>query len=288
MKRQINILLIVCAVLLIGMNSCEKKQDNVVVGSISGTIINSQTGDGLANVTISLTQDESATSGVNASIKETTDASGYFNIENVPVGTYFCIIEADDYITRIVDNVEIIEGVNELYTQTIVATPEIGSLRIILNWGENPFDLDSHLTGPASDNVSRFHMYFSYKTPDINVDLDVDDTYSYGPETTTIHAFMNGTYRFSVHNYSDQSETGGAGIASSPARVEIYTDAGLVGTYNAPIFTGSGNTWRVFEIEVSGTQVTIVPVNEYVQATYYIADDFKGTEKKINIIENKF
>jgi hypothetical protein len=280
------------AVLLIGMSSCEKKKDPVVVGNISGIIINSQTGDGLSNATISLTQDASATSGANASIKVITDASGYFIIEDVPVGTYICIIEADGYVTRIVTEVEIIEGDNELYTQTIVETPEVGSFRIILNWGENPSDLDSHLTGPSSDDTSRFHLYFLYRipnSPDINVDLDVDDMFSYGPETTTIHHFMNGTYRFSVHNYSDQSETGGEEIASSPARVEIYDDDGLIDTYNAPTFTGYGNTWRVFEIEVSGTQVTIVPINEYLQASYsYNADDFKSTEKKINIIENEF
>ena len=160
----------------------------------------------------------------------------------------------------------VVEGVNEITPQILVLQPETGSFRIVLTWGVDPYDLDSHLTGPSSDGVNRFHMSFMDMNPDINIDLDVDDVVSYGPETTTIHAFMDGTYRFSVFNYSNQLDNGGSEIASSPAKVEIYNASGLMNLFNAPTWTGSGNTWRVCEINASGSSVSVTPVNTYVMA----------------------
>jgi hypothetical protein len=277
MKKSIYSVLLAGMVLLVCMSSCKKDK---VTGTVSGVIIDSQTGEGMAGVTVSLTDDMSATNGDNATAAAITDGYGDFTIENVEIGTYRMIIEADGYFIRIVSDIEVIEGENYLDQQTIVEAPESGSFRIILIWGESPYDLDSHLTGPSSDG-SRFHIYFGNKyNTDQTVDLDVDDTYSYGPETTTILSFLNGTYRYSVHNYSDQTSTGGVGIYNSPARVEVYDASGLVETFDAPVFNGSANTWRVFEILVSGTSTTIHPINEYVTANYYIADDFKSTGVK--------
>jgi hypothetical protein len=46
--------------------------------------------------------------------------------------------------------------------------------------------------------------------------------------------------------------TRGYEIAQSPAKVEIYDHTGQIKSYTAPAFSGNGNTWRVFEINVSG------------------------------------
>ncbi|MBA4382487.1 MAG: hypothetical protein C0406_07975, partial [Sideroxydans sp.] len=58
----------------------------------------------------------------------------------------------------------------------------LDGMRIVLNWGELPSDLDSHLIFPSN------HIYFNSKTGSTSSDakLDVDDTTSYGPETITI------------------------------------------------------------------------------------------------------
>jgi hypothetical protein len=59
-----------------------------------------------------------------------------------------------------------------------------------------------------------------------------------------------GVYRYSVHNFSDQSQSGTLGIEQSPAQVKLYDDAGLVQTHRPPsATTTAGNTWRVFEID---------------------------------------
>jgi hypothetical protein len=270
MKKKINVLLFAAVILMSGLFfSCEKDKDDdsVETGTISGVIINSQTGTGLAYVTVGFTTDASVTDIDDVDYSTVTDTDGDYILQDVPVGTYVCIIYADGYFVRVVADVTVATGMNEYSPQTLVQQPDEGSFRIILTWGETPLDLDSHLTGPSSDGVNSFHMFYMEQNPDVYIDLDVDDIHSYGPETTTIHTFVSGIYRFSVHNYSDQSETGGSGIAQSPAKVEIYDATGLINTFNAPVFTGSGNTWRVCEINASGSAVSVVPVNTYVSAS---------------------
>jgi hypothetical protein len=268
MKKNVNVLLFAGMFLMSGLFfSCEVEEDPVETGTVTGIIINSQTGYGLEYVMVGLSSNGSIQSIDDAEFSAITDAYGNYSIEDVPVGTYVCIINANGYFERIVTNIVVSEGENELNPQTIVQQPEAGSFRIILTWGADPLDLDSHLTGPASDGVNRFHLSYLDQTPDVNVDLDVDDIESYGPETTTIHSFMNGTYRFSVHNYSNQLETGGAEIPVSPAIVEVYDFDGLVSSFTAPSFTGYGNSWRVFEINASGSSISVIPVNTYIMAS---------------------
>lgn len=236
---------------------------------ISGSIIDSQTGRGLALATVSFTLDQSATTGVNAQYHTITDQSGNFSMNNLPSGNYNVIIELTGYFTRIVNNVEVANGQIQLTPQTIVQQPAVDSYRIVLTWGSSPSDLDAHFTGPTTAG-SRFHIYFSNKTPSgASANLDVDDTSSYGPETVTITSLVDGTYRYSVHNYTNQTTSGGSGIASSPAKVEIYNHSGLMRSFTAPAFTGNGNAWRVFELVAYGTTVTITPINAYIMATSY-------------------
>jgi len=83
---------------------------------------------------------------------------------------------------------------------TYALSPEMKNLdgiRIVLNWGEKPEDLDSHLVYPNN------HVYFSNQQGE-QANLDVDDTTSYGPETITIQRKNNGQrYVYAVHNFSD-------------------------------------------------------------------------------------
>jgi hypothetical protein len=278
MKKSIYSLLLAGMVLLVCFSSCKKEK---IVGSLSGYIIDSQTGYGLANAKVSLTDDMTVTNGDNAKASAMTGLDGSYLIDKVEVGTYRMIVEANGYFPRIISDVQIVEGENSAPQQIIVAAPASGSFRIVLIWGEEPWDLDSHLTGPTAD-AGRFHVYFgnSY-SDDETVDLDVDDVTSYGPETITIHSFLDGVYRYSVHNYSDQSSSGGYGIYGSPARVEVYDADGLVQGFDAPTCSVSANTWRVFEIVSSGSSVTVNAINEYVTAeASYDTETFKNSATK--------
>lgn len=231
---------------------------------VSGRIIDSQTGYGAENATVAFSFDGDVDNSDDADLVVTTDANGNYTIDGAPVGIFVQIIESEGYFTRITEDVEFSEGDNALQNQTLVEQPDPGSVRVILTWGSAPNDLDSHLTGPGSTAGTRFHMsYLNHEPTGSNVSLDVDDTYQFGPETTTITSVRAGMYRYSVHNYSNQTATGATGIATSPAIVEVYDANGMLNRFVAPT-AGSGNTWRVFEMNVSGTTASITGINSYV------------------------
>ena len=255
-----------------------KKETPVEKTTITGQITNSQTGLGLANAklsfckpfTLALKSTEASTPEVVFSV--TTNYLGQYSTSDAIVGTYTLMIEATNFFSFYVENFVVASGLSTTIPPiTIVQTLSNSLLRIVLTWAETPYDLDSHLTGPVAGSLTRFHVYFSddiYNpanavTP--TVKLDVDDTSSYGPETTTINAWTAGIYRYSVFNYSDQSILGGAGIKNSPAVVKVYGPAGLLKTYSPPtVLTSGGNTWIVFEITVAANGTyTITDKNTY-------------------------
>lgn len=281
-------LLLISILLFIGVSmsfySCKKDKadENVGDANLTGVVINSQTGLGLANATLYFTRNLNATDYNNADYTVSTDGNGNFTLTNAVSGTYICFVVSNGFFQRIITGIIIASGSNTLDPITLVDAPQAGELRIVLTWGLSPSDLDSHLTGPDGSG-GRFHMYYSYKTPSPYISLDVDDTSSEGPETTTISGHYNGMYRFSVHNYSNKYEaTGGNGIKTSPARVELYDSNGLVQTFNPPAFTGNGDTWRVFELTYTGNSYTISVKNVYVMATSTgDMNIFKSTNEKI-------
>ncbi len=130
----------------------------------------------------------------------------------------------------------------------------------VLTWGATPRDLDFHVTGPTANNsATRFHTYYRSRTNN-GVSLDVDDTTSYGPETITVQNWFIGTYRFSVHDFTNRTSTTSAAMGNS-GRVTIraYSPTGLIGTYHMP--RRPGTLWTAFEVRVTTAGVNVVPVN---------------------------
>jgi len=235
--------------------------------SISGQIVNSQTGSGLQDASVrffeGLTLSEADTT--NPVLSTTTDISGNFNILQAPAGSFVCVVTADGFITRVVEEIQFQDGQNFISPTTLVKRVQEGDIRIVLTWGENPEDLDTHLTGPVDDNSNeRFHLYFVNMNPVSTASLDVDDVTSFGPETTTLTDPYEGTYRYSVHNFTTQNETGALEIEQSPALVEIFDSSGKVASFEPPSAnSNSGNVWRVFELEVSASSVDITELGTY-------------------------
>ena len=222
---------------------------------IFGTLTSSQGGP-LANAEVNFVFSSDVTGDPIESrfeLTTTTDANGNYQIEGAPFGTFTSVTFAENHFPVVVEDVVFEEGETEIPPVTATEQPDAEALRVVLTWGEDPGDLDSHLTGPDGQG-GRFHVYFSDRSfGDTN--LDVDDTSSFGPETITIYPSTDGVYRYSVFNYSDDSENGAAGIAASPTRVEVYSAEGLVRSYTAPP-AQPGNTWRVFEMYVEGNQIS--------------------------------
>ncbi|RZG76973.1 YfaP family protein [Acinetobacter sp. WCHAc060025] len=122
---------------------------------------------------------------------------------------------------------------------------DLNSMRIVLNWGKNPSDLDSHLS------YKNQHIYWDRKQG-LEANLDVDDVDSYGPETVTIDRRLEGQYYvYSVHDFSDRGQPNTTNLSNSQAKVMVYTGESLIRSYYVP--TGqTGNLWTVFRISPEG------------------------------------
>ncbi|MBN2545422.1 MAG: hypothetical protein JXB50_06475 [Spirochaetes bacterium] len=139
--------------------------------------------------------------------------------------------------------------------------PKDYELRIVVTWGVNPTDLDSHLTGPNSYG-SRFHCFYIDKGNQLTDPfalLDIDIMNSFGPEVTTIYKINDGIYRFSVHDYTDKESISSTILSTSNANVKLYRQINgedrLLNNFTVP--NTPGTLWTVFEFD--GTN--IVPIN---------------------------
>ena len=121
----------------------------------------------------------------------------------------------------------------------------LDGMRVVLNWGANPLDLDSHLVFPNN------HVYFNKNNGD-QANLDVDDTTSYGPETITITQKKEGQrYIYAVHNYSEKDNRNSTSLSKSAAKVFVYVGQTLIRTYYVPN-NQIGNMWAVFAVTAEG------------------------------------
>ncbi len=219
-----------------------------------GKVIDSLNGQGVSGVTVKFRQGHGKTSGEYAKssagtvVSLTTDASGTYITKALPYGYFTAEVSKDGYVTGYTDVFSSDEdsvGLNQNISITRVM-PE-GQYRIVLRWGLNPSDLDSHLTGPLAGGGS-FHIYFSNKNAYNNgvlvANLDLDDVTSYGPETVTLNPDISGTFKYFVHHYA-----GSGSISTSSAQVQLFKGNTLLSTYNAPTDQGAGIIWNVFNIE---------------------------------------
>jgi hypothetical protein len=139
-------------------------------------------------------------------------------------------------------------------------------IQITLTWGQNPSDLDSHLTARLNDNTT-FHVYYpsSSKGSLVNApyaNLDFDYTAGYGPEVTSISRLRQGTYRYSVRHYA-----GTGTIETSGVVVNVVIQSVGVYRFTPPAGQPNGTRiWRVVDIIVDSTGhiAAINPINDYV------------------------
>ncbi len=128
---------------------------------------------------------------------------------------------------------------------------ELDGMRIVLNWGNSPQDIDSHLSYEGG-----YVCYHKKEASQAN--LDVDDTNGYGPETITITKKEQGKkYVYAVHNYSDRELTNNANLSNrSGAKVFIYIGDTLIRTYTMPRGK-KGTIWIPFLIDEMGNIVNV-------------------------------
>lgn len=235
-------------------------------GTISGTITDAVTGSGLTGVSYVFRSGWNNTTG-------DTLVSGVFATSSystsIAAGNYTIEFSKSGYVTNYV-NVAVSQTLSSIASVALSPegiTVDSGSVRIVLTWGEYPRDLDSHLFANYRSTSSQlFHTYFSnknyYSSSSVRVaNLDLDDTSSYGPETTTIYVVDDDLlYSFYVHDYTNRSSSYSTALSSSGAKVQVYIGDVCYATYNVPVGQ-QGTVWHVFDYNPSTNQ--IIPVNTF-------------------------
>jgi len=217
--------------------------DNAGDGGISGVITDATNGLPLGGVTLELIRGINNTGGELAATVMTAD-DGSYSVDGLSAGNYTCIIFADGLQTSVITVIVLGNTMTANQNGTISPLVAIGETRIILTWGEDPRDLDSHFTGPTIEGGDVFRVFFGNRQEE-DVLLDTDDVSSFGPETITIaDSTRPGVFRYSVFNFSGGPEDT---LSNSGARVEVIREEGTVAEFFVP--QGAGNLWSVFDME---------------------------------------
>ncbi len=214
-----------------------------------GRVIDAVTNEPVPGALVRLRTNWNSTSGAYyGGVSATTDSRGEFRV-TVEEGYYTAEVTKDGYITGY-ENLVCFQQQTEPQTIVLVPVLDNDEFRVVLTWNASPRDLDSHLEGPLSSG-GTFHVYYNAKRATDNGQvvalLDVDDTSSYGPETTTFTIRPNGTYTFYVHDYTNRGNALSTAMSNSGAKVEVYRGSEHVRTYNVPQ-SKQGIYWTVFRV----------------------------------------
>ena len=215
------------------------------IGDASGTITNAMTGQGVGGVKLDVRAGWNNTDKGEILTTVTTNSLGQY-IVTLPIGNYTLVASKDGFVSTTINTVvqkNMSTGRNGSITPIISGD----KFRVVLTWGKDPEDLDSHVSGALS-NGDQFHVYYGYESQyDGSVEvcnLDVDDTTSYGPETITLNTTSSEPYYYGVHKF-----WGEGSLASSNAQVNLYQGDHLVATFNVPTDQGEDDWWNVFAIK---------------------------------------
>lgn len=215
-------------------------------GSAHGFVYNALSGTGVPEVKLEVYDNWNNTSS--DTIKTIyTENDGSYTLE-LPLGNYTVKASSPECLDS---TINIVVDKTDGISQNITISPFISddTFRIVLKWGENPRDLDSHMIGYLRDR-NTFHTYYQnlYSNDgEITVcKLDHDDTQGNGFETITLTPTTSTPYTYYVHRYA-----GSGTIAESGAKVEVYqgNSSKAIATFNAPVDQGSGDYWNIFTLE---------------------------------------
>lgn len=243
-------------------------------GGFSGRIVDASSGVPIEGVQLEVRSGWNASSDNRVVLDLETNANGEYKYEKqmlfghvvgLAAGGYTVTASKEGYNTKsfnitVLPNVQNNRQPEEPLSRHIQV--ESGSYRIVLTWGANPRDLDSHVVGQLNSG-NDFHVYFSHKNQkdgnNVVCNLDRDDTRGNGTETIILNPQNDQPYYYYIYKYAGSSD-----IAHSGAHIDVYDSNGLIDSFNAPTNQGSGEYWNVFAI-VDGQLIirnTITPSSE--------------------------
>lgn len=181
-------------------------------------------------------------------------ADGSYSIPNVPAGNYTLEVQGEagrdsactgtGMVFPATYTTVVSAGTSTTGNQNIQASPILSTsneMRIVLSWGANPRDLDSHLQFglTAQDRV----VWNNRNRLNGDAVLDVDVTSGFGPETITLKGTV---WNQPVRYYSIYNWTGSPALGTSAATIRVFRgNLGEVRKYAVnPNLTG--RWWEVF------------------------------------------
>ncbi|MDR2095529.1 MAG: hypothetical protein LBP76_08425 [Treponema sp.] len=183
----------------------------------------------------------------------TTNNKGIITFPKRADGSFSMTVSKQGFITTPID-FEIQLGFVIFNWYSI--SPEIPNkdFRMVLDWGEQPSDLDLHFEKTGGYHIS----YRNTRTAsDGNAMLDRDDTSSYGPETITVEkAEARSVYNLFVIDYTNGGNASSSALSRSGAVIRVYSQNRLLQSFSVPA-NMPGTRWNVFRIENG----ELVPLN---------------------------
>lgn len=219
-------------------------------------VVSATTGCGVQNAKIVVRPGVNAQTGT-AVCETKSGSNGEFTV-SLAVGKYTVEVNCEGYVVEYFDLEVFSTGVFSIETVTISPVLADGEIRIVLEWGDHPRDLDSHLI----DDAGTDQVYYIRRTWRVSgetiAELDVDDTNGYGPETITVYdPSINFTYCV-----NDFTRTGDM-FSRTDITVKVYLSDGSSQVFTVPNTSENANGWCVFSY-INGS---IVPVNTIVSGS---------------------
>ncbi len=176
---------------------------------------------------------------INASVKigdieYKSDDMGYVQLPMTPFADMMDAraplkVSKQGYITL---TTELIVAAGTVLNRKQVLSPAlaVGKMRFVMQWDDQPEDLDLHLKGPG------FHVsYRNMRSVPNKAKLDRDEMHGYGPETITLDKIENNAvYSLWVDNYSNDD------FIQGREEVFIYSGDQLVRQLTLPRTTQRG------------------------------------------------
>jgi len=187
---------------------------------------------------------EGAKVTVNGIGKFTTDMEGIISFPEQKDGFYTLEFSKQGFITS---KIEFEVKLNNVFSNRFSVSPVMRGdyMRIVLDWGQRPADLDLHLEKEGAYHISYRNMR---NAADGSVTLDRDAMHGFGPETITImETDLQSVYKIYVHDYTNQSSSASTELARSGAVIRVYGRNGLLRSFNVPQNI-IGSKWEVFRI----------------------------------------